>query len=133
MAAKISESGFIGKDGKMRLPMERINQHINHYKGARVIVTVEVLESESTAAQQSYYYRYIVPTIREAFKNLGNLFTDEGVDSFLVATYRGDKANEKGEEARFARQLSRGQMSDFIGWLKMYAAENLEVFIDDAI
>lgn len=122
-------------DGKLRLPMERMNEFFARHKGQRVIVKVEAVEHGSTKAQISYYYSYIVPTIRIAWRDLGELYTDKEVDRELLNLYPGDKTESNiglGEEVSEARHLTRGQMSDYIDWLKCFAAENLNVYIEEA-
>lgn len=129
--SKISESGMIGPDGRLRMPMDRINAEFAKSKGRRVVAVFYVDEPGSSAAQQSYYYNYIVPTIRQAFITKGERKTEKGTDRYLVEQYPGDKENVDGKEAVEARWLGQWQMSDFLEWLKQYAAENLQVFIDD--
>lgn len=123
-ADKISESGTIGKDGKLRLPMDRINQFTADNKGMRVIATFEVVEPGSTVAQQSYFYSYILPTCQQAFKELGNRYSLGTLEILLLSEY--------GSNLTSVRNLDKSRMSDFIDWLKQYAAENLNVYIEDA-
>ena len=124
---KISESGLIGADGRLRMPMERVNAFFAQNKGKRIVVRFEAVEQGSSAAQQAYYYNYIVPTIQAAFFKQGERKSEKAVDIWLVEQYPGDKS----ETLVYARDFAQSQMSDFLEWLKQYAAENLEVFIDD--
>lgn len=123
-ADKISESGTIGKDGKLRLPMDRVNQFMAENKGMRVIATFEVVQTGTTAAQLSYFYSYILPTCQQAFKELGNRYPLETLEKLLLSEF--------GSNHSCARNLNQLQMSEFIDWLKQYAAENLNVYIEDA-
>ena len=132
--SKISESGMIGPDGRLRMPMDRINAEFAKSKGKRVVAVFYVDEPGSSAAQRSYYYNYVVPAIRTAFLEKGERRSEKSVDRFLVEQYPGDKSESEiglGCEVTEGRQLSQPQMSDFLEWLKQYAAENLQVFIDD--
>ena len=130
----ISESGIIGADGRLRIPMDRLNPFFLQNKGRRVVMRVYVDIPGSTAAQQSYYYNYIVPSIRQAFKETGERKTEKAVDQFLIGQYPGDKSESEiglGADVTEARQLNQSQMVDFLEWLKQYAAENLSVYVAD--
>ena len=126
---KISESGMIGQDGLLRMPMDRLNQEFARHKGQRVIMRIEFAESGSSAAQLAYYFRYIIPTIQTALWDKGDRRTEKQVDMWLrrqcVSCY-----NEYGGILE-AQQMSQSDMSDFIEWLKQFAAENFHVYIED--
>lgn len=134
-ADKISESGMIGTDGRLRLPMDRLNACFNDHKGQRVTVRFYFDAPGSTAAQQSYYYQYIVPTIQQAFRETGERKSEKAVDKFLMEQYPGDKSESEiglGVDVTEARQLNRTQMADFLEWVKQFAAEPpLSVYVED--
>ena len=127
---RISESGVIGADGKLRLPMDRLQAYFREHKGERVVVSFETAFVGSTAAQQVYYYKYIIPCIVEARYKQGTRMSEENTDKWILEQYPGEFVYE-GKKKVFARELSQNQMSELLEWLKQYAAENLEVFIDD--
>ena len=125
---------MIGTDGRLRLPMDRLNACFAEHKGERVVVRFYFDVPGSTAAQKSYYYNYVVPTIRQAFLETGERKSEKAVDKFLIEQYPGDKEEVQiglGVDVTEARNLDRKQMSDFLEWLKQYAAENLSVYIED--
>jgi hypothetical protein len=131
---KISESGLVGADGRLRMPMDRLNAFFAKHKGERVIVRFESAERGSSAAQLAYYYNYIVPTVQQAFKEIGERKSEQATDRFLLSQYPGDKSESEigfGVDVLEARFLSNDQMRDFLEWLKQYAAENLYVYIED--
>ena len=128
---KISESGIIGNDGKLRMPMDRLNAFFSQHKGQRVVLRFEISVPGSTAAQQSYYYQYVLPTITQAFLETGQRMTDDYTDRYLVQEYPQDIRKENGEIVLYARELNQTQMWDFLEWLKQFAAENLHVYIED--
>jgi len=134
-ADKISESGLIGKDGKLHLPMDRLNAWFASHPGERITVRFEAAPQHSTAAQTAYFYNYIVPTVANAFYEQGTRMSEKNVDKWLVSQYPGDKTEQVlgiGEPIMEAREFDKNQMSDFIDWLKQYAAENLNVYIEDS-
>lgn len=131
---KISESGIISDDGKLRLLMFRVNAFCLANKGKRVIVRIEAAAPGSTELQRAYYYNYVVPTIAAALYEQGTRKSEMAVDKWLVDEYPGDKEESEiglGVEVTEARQFNKSQMFDFLEWLKQYAAENLYVYVED--
>ena len=131
---KISESGIISDDGKLRLPMFRVNAFCLANKGKRVIARIEAAAPGSTELQRAYYYNYVVPTIAAALYKQGTRKSEMAVDKWLVNEYPGDKEESEiglGVEVTEARQFNKSQMFDFLEWLKQYAAENLYVYVED--
>ena len=126
---KISESGIITDNGQLRLPMDRLNAFFAVNKGKRVVVRFEAAEPGSTELQLAYYFNYIVPTIQTALWENGDRRTEKQVDLWLrqqcASCY-----NDYGGLLE-ARQISKPDFSDFIEWLKQFAAENLYVYIED--
>lgn len=126
---KLSESGIITDNGQMRLPMDRLNAFLAANKGKRVVVRFEAAEPGSSELQLAYYFNYIVPTIQTALWENGDRRTEKQVDLWLrqqcASCY-----NEYGGLLE-ARQISKPDFSDFIEWLKQFAAENLYVYIED--
>lgn len=129
---KISESGMIGSDGRLKLPMDRLNAFFAAHKGKRVIARFEVAEPGTTIAQLAYYYNYILPTISYAMKELGTRIEGEHLERFLFSQYPARPHLDNGDIVEHGRQLTKQQMSDYLDWLKQYAAENLCVYIEDS-
>ena len=130
----ISESGIIRNDGKLMLPMDRINAFVKEHKGQRIIVQFYAVALGSSEAQRTYYKKYIVPTVRQAFMELGERKSEAQTDRWLLEHYPGDKSESEiglGTEVESGEQLSQSQMSDFIDWVKQFAAENLNTYIED--
>lgn len=134
MQTKISESGIIGADGKLRIPMDRLTPFLSANKGKRVIVRFEAAEHGSSELQRAYYYNYVIPCIVQALHEQGTRMSETFVDKWLVREYPGEKDERQigiGTYVTEARHFSKEQMSDFLDWLKQYAAENFFVYIED--
>ena len=126
---KISESGVITLYGQLRMPMDRLNAFFAKHKGERVVVKFEAAVPGSSAAQLAYYYNYIIPTIQMALYETGERKTEKQVDLWLRQKC-GSCYNDYGGLLE-ARQMSKNDFSDFLEWLKQFAAENLYVYIED--
>ena len=127
---KISESGLIGDDGRLRMPMDRVNAFFAAHKGERVVVRFEAAAPGSTELQLAYYFNYIVPTIQTALWETGDRKTEKQVDLWLRQQC-GNCYNDYGGLLE-ARQMSKPDFSEFLEWLKQFAAENLYVYIEDS-
>lgn len=129
----ISELGIVGNDGRLRMPMERVNAFLSQNKGRRVIVRFEAAEPGSSELQLAYYYNYIVPNIKNVLYEQGTRMTETGVDRWIINNYPccNDLVFEDGVPKVFGRQLTVSEMTDLLEWLKQYAAENLYVYIED--
>lgn len=128
---QINESGIVSESGKLRMPMDRVNEFFAANKGKRIIARFEAYEPGSTEAQQGYYYNYVLPCIVKAFREIGERMTEQWADVKMISYYPGDLLTSKGERAVYAHQLDQTQMTDFLEWLKQYAAEQLYVYIED--
>lgn len=125
--SEIVESGTVGADGNLRLPMDRLRQFFSEHKGERLIVRFEAVK-KGTESQLAYYFRYVLPTIRQAFYETGDRMTEDDVDEMLRHQ---SSVCWKCGHCRSVRELHPEEMSDFLEWLKQYAAENLYVYIED--
>lgn len=126
---KISESGLIGNDGRLRMPMDRVNAFFEAHKGERVVVRFEAAAPGSSELQLAYYFNYVVPTIQTALWETGERKTEKQVDLWLRQQC-GNCYNDFGGLLE-ARQMSKPDFSEFLEWLKQFAAENLYVYIED--
>ena len=127
---KISESGTVDRKGNLWMPMDRVNAFFAANKGKRIVVQFEAVASGSTAAQLAYYYNYIIPCVVGALREQGTRMSEEQADRWLMELYPAGDTLELIPLVH-ARQLNQTQMSDFLEWLKQYAAENLYVYIED--
>ena len=131
---KISESGSVTEIGQLMMPMDRLNAFFKANKGKRIVVRFYAAEHGSSKLQQAYYYNYVIPTIQAALYEQGTRMGEKSVDKWLVGNYPGDKSEQEigiGDEIIEARNFTKNQMSDFLDWLKQFAAENLSVYIED--
>lgn len=128
-ADKISESGMITADGLLRMPMDRLKAFFADHKNQRVVVRFEAAAPGSSELQLAYYFNYIVPTIQTALWETGERKTEKQVDLWLRQQC-GSCYNDYGGLLE-ARQISKTDFSEFLEWLKQFAAENLYVYIED--
>lgn len=135
---------MITTDGQLRIPMDRLQPFFKAHPGQRVIVRFDTVAPGSSEAQLAYYFNYIVPTIQTALYELGERMNEKKVDewlrqqcpsifeTFIPPTKEQAKRGYFGcTETKGIRDLSVSEMSDYLDWLKQFAAENLFVYIED--
>lgn len=127
----ISECGMISINGKLLMPMDRINAYFAANAGMRVIARFEALIPGSTELQQSYYYKYVLPTICQAYREIGERLSQDIVEDKLFEQYPVRPRTVDGTLIDRGRDLDQRQMFDYLEWLKQFAAENLQVYIED--
>ena len=126
---KISESGLIGADGRLRLPMDRLNAFFEAHRNERVVVRFEAAQRGSSELQLAYYFNYVVPTIQTALYETGERKTERQVDLWL--RQQCEVCVSGWGDLYEARQMSQSDFSEFLEWIKQFAAENLYVYIED--
>lgn len=119
---KLIVSGKIDKYGNVLLPMWEVSDFLGQFKGQRVVVTFRAFEPGPSAQQMGYYWAYVIPNIKAALLRKGERKTEQQVDEWLRR--EAGFLTEDGE-------MTVSRMSDYLEWLKQFAAENLEVFIED--
>lgn len=121
---RIQVTGRIDKDGQVLMPVQEIRNRCALFKGRRIVVTIEVLAGDCTENQKAYYFGYVVPTVQDAMRELGERRNSRQVDLLLRTSY-------PDWTGKSIDQFDRREMSDFLQWVQQYAAENLNVYIDD--
>lgn len=120
----IAEAGIIDMKGRLRLPMDRLNEFFEANKGRRVVVQFEAAMQGSSDAQLAYYRKYVVPTIQKALWDMGNRMGEQNTERWL-------REQCPFMDIESVNNLSTYEMSEYLEWLKQYAAENLYVYIED--
>lgn len=128
-ADKISESGRINESGQLLMPMDRVNAFLKANKGKRVVVRFEAAEPGSSELQLAYYFNYIVPTVQSALYELGERKSERQTDIWLRQQCA--HCTSGWGDLMEAREMKRTDFSEFLEWLKQFAAENLSVYIED--
>lgn len=120
---------MVGEDGKLRLPMDRLNAFFKANKGKRLIVRFEAATPGTSEMQLAYYYHYVIPTVKAALWDTGERKTSEQTDEWLRSLCPSCYDEEGGLIE--TREMSMPDFSDYLDWLKQFAAENLSVYIED--
>ena len=129
--AEIEAIGMIDKEGKLQLYMGELKDFFQKNKNKKVVLKVETLP-EGTKAMIRYYWSYVVPRFRRAMHEQGDRMAPEEVDQILRES---DKMlhTKDGTISRIKEltELTKGELSDYLEWLKQLGAEVYSIIIDD--
>lgn len=135
---EITSTGTIDKNGRLAMVMGEINQFFAQHKGSRVFARFTVVPEKTSAALRGYYYNCVVPTFKAAIWEHGERLTDEQTERRLrelspVMYEQTPDINTGKYETRLRAisDLSNAELIEHIEHLKMLAAENYNLYIDD--
>ncbi len=113
-------------------------------------MSFSVYEPETSVLLRAYYYKKVLPDIKDAFKKLGEFMDLEQTDLFLreispvcrqvkIDPSTGKKSVTLKEIINFdsfsgyidSEETDNSELIEHIEYIKQYAAENLSIFIDD--
>lgn len=135
---EISASGIINANGALAMYMGEVNAFFASNKGQRVVARFIVAPKASSDALKGYYYHYVVPTIKFGIWNTGDRKTEQQTELFLRSIspvcYEETVNEETGvynHRLREIPELDNTELIDHIETIRQFAAENLNVFVDD--
>lgn len=135
---EITATGTIDRNGRLAMYMDEINAFFLANKGQRVIATFHVAPTATSAAMVAYYYKYVVPVITRAAYEQGDRRTQAGTDEWLrglspvCAEETVDvETGEYNVRLRRVAELSNSELTEHIEFLKQFAAEEYQVYIED--
>lgn len=134
----ISATGTINNNGGLVMYMGEINAFFAEHKGERIIARFVVAPVRSSEALKGYYFHYVVPTIQNGFWETGERKTEEQTEQFLrdisPICYEetvNDFTGEYSHRLREIRELSNAELIEHIETVRQFAAENLNVYVED--
>lgn len=137
-AREKTATGTINKDGALAMYMGELNQFFAMHKGERVIARFMVAPRGTSEALKGYYFNYVVPAFKQAIWDSGDRKTEEQTERFLreisaVMWEQTPNCHTGKYESRLREisELSNAELIEHIEVLKMIAAEEFQLFIED--
>lgn len=134
----ISATGTINAKGQLTMYMGELNEAFAQHKGERVIARFVIAHVGSSEAFKGYYYHYVVPTIKTALWQTGDRKTEEQTELYLremspicYSEIINEETGEYNHELREIPELSNAELLEHLETIRQFAAEELNVFIDD--
>lgn len=133
---KIAITQRISDKGEINLETADVKEFCRQHKGKAVVVRIELLPTPASEKSLAYYWKVVIPTIQRGLYELGNDLTQEATDEFV----RGlmpvclDERLIKGRMHRRVRpidELDAAEFNEMIEQLKVWAAENLQVYVEE--
>lgn len=134
----ISATGTVNANGGLVMYMGELNAFFAQHKNERIVARFTVATVGSSEALKGYYFHYVVPTIRTALWETGDRKTEEQTERFLrelsplcYDEIVNQDTGEYNHRLREIRELSNGELIEHIDCIRQFAAEELNVFVDD--
>jgi hypothetical protein len=118
--------------------MGDINEFFKQHPGSRVVAHFTVIGKPASEAIKGYYYKGVVPQMREALRVSGERKTEEQTEKFLreispaTITQVANEITGKYESGlKEISDLSNTEMVEHLEYIKQIAAEEFGTFIED--
>ena len=123
--------GKINSKGELSFYKGELDAFLKMHPNRNVIIDVRVQPIEPSEATKNYYYGYVMPTIRRGFYEKGERFTIERAEEYLRSQCPLMWDEKDKPRLREIDEIGTEEMSEYLEWVKEYAAENLHTIIDD--
>lgn len=134
----ISATGTINANGGLAMYMGELNAFFAQHKGERIVARFFVAPVASSEALKGYYFHYVVPTVKQGFWEIGERKTEEQTELFLrefsPICHDENVVADTGKYDHRLREifeLSNAELIEHIDIIRQFAAEELNIFIDD--
>ena len=103
----------------------------------KFVIALTTLDKSKSGRLLGYWDKKVLPDLQQGFKDKGMYKTKESIETLLLAScpftleeYRGadGKLNSRPKELH---DLNQSELSMFVSFTRMYAGENLHIFIHD--
>ena len=126
---EISATGVVNNKGGLSLYMGEVNEFLKLHKGERVTVRFIVAPRGSSEALKGYYFNYVVPTVRRALYETGERLTE--VQTVMCVAKFDTSTSKYTIHIKEIAEVGNAELIEHIGFIKQFAAEELNTFIED--
>lgn len=133
---KIAVTQRISDKGEINLETADVQEFCRQHKGKAVIVRIELLPTPASEKSRAYYWKVAVPTVQRGLYETGENLTLEQTDRFIRSQMPVciDERLVKGKMHRRVREtdeLDTAEFNEMLEQLKIWAAENLQAYIEE--
>lgn len=118
--------------------MGELKAFFKEHKGERIVARFQASPAGSSEALKGYYYHYVVPMCQQGLRETGERLTEQQTERKLRewspicwAETVNIESGKYDLTLREIKDMSNGELLDHLDFVKMFAAENLSVYIDD--
>lgn len=135
---KLVQNGQIDAKGQLRFYVDALKDWARQFRNEKIIITYEVLPKEQSKLLRAYYFNYVVKEFQQAIKENGEHLTFEQTEQRMresapmleVAHYDFGRCLTR-YTTKEVDELSNEEFAEYIEFLKEYAAENYNIYIED--
>lgn len=133
---EIETTGTVDQSGRLKMYMGELNAFLAQHKGERILARFTAVPVGTSEALTGYYFKYIVPTIRAALVEIGEWKTEQATEQWLrqqcpICVVERETNGTYIPDYLTVPEMGNAAMVEYVEWIKEFAAENLNVFIDE--
>lgn len=135
---EINVAGRVDSYGRLSMYMEELKAFTKKWKDSNVVATFRIYQPGTSAALRGYYFNVVVPTMKRAFWDAGERYTDDQTEKILreyspiMHQQQADPDTGKyNDEIREIKDLDNSELIEHIETIKQIAAEEFNVYIED--
>jgi hypothetical protein len=123
-------SGNIDNEGVLRLNMVELRDMASKFPNKQVIVIVEVLSGGDVEIMKAWYRNYVLPKVVTAWRELGENYTTEQADNYLLryTTVMYHYRNKEGGILTI-KDLDREMMKRYLDEVTIFCSTNLNLIL----
>lgn len=115
---------------------EEIREFLESMEGKEIDINIKKAKSKRSLSQNAYYWAGVIPIVRQGFKDLGYLLSDEETHDVLKEKFIQPKMIMKDDEfvgnfRRTTTAMTKTEFSEYIEQIQQFGAEILGVQIPD--
>lgn len=135
---ELKVTGKINADGKLCLYMGEVKEFLAKHPNKRIFVSFSVAPMHTSEALKAYYYKYVVPTMQQAFFSNGERYTEEQTEERLrkmsPVMYEQTPNEETGiyyTRLKEIAEVDNAELIEHIETIRQIAAEEFFTNIED--
>lgn len=127
----------ITTDGNVAIYKAELQEWAKQWRGRKVMIHFSILPTEQSEAMKGYYYKYIVPTFRQALLENGERMTDKQTEFFLrsnapvMVTQEPDRNGFYIGKVKEINEITNEEFIEYIDTLKQFGAEEFGIYIEE--
>ena len=128
--------GRITDSGELIAPFNTLESFCSLHKGKSLIIRAEILPTEASERLRNFVFGYVVPELQTAYHLMGEDYTKaqtwQAIRSVCPIFLEEERENGKWRvRVKDWEEIDNTLAVEFITWVQRYAAENLNLIIDD--
>lgn len=130
MGETIIIPGEIDRDGTLRLNMVELREKCKAHKDCKVSIQIEVFNDGDTSKMLSWYRNHALPLIVKAFRETGEMYSDEVADEKMAELTTARKKTAGGTTILLkVESLDRPMLIRYLDEVNIVCSTNLNLIL----